>query len=56
MENKQNNQKTAEDLFSKIKIDGKNFKSINELSANYQHQVQQIKRDSVEKSFYFLCK
>lgn len=54
--NEQNNQKTAENLYSKIKIDSKNYKSIDELSAKYQHQVQQIKKDSIEKSVYFLCK
>ena len=54
--NEQNNQKTAENLYSKIKIDSKNYKSIDELSAKYQQQVQQIKKDSIEKSVYFLCK
>lgn len=54
--NEQNNQKTAENLYSKIKIDNKNYKSIDELSAKYQQQVQQIKKDSIEKSVYFLCK
>lgn len=50
------NQKTAENLYSKINIDGKDFKSVGELSVKYQKQVQQIERDSIEKSAYFLCK
>lgn len=50
------NQKTAENLYSKINIDGKDFKSVDELSVKYQKQVQQIERDSIEKSAYFLCK
>lgn len=52
----QNNQKIAENLYSKIKIDGKKFKTIDELSADYQRQIQQIKKDSIEKSTFFLCK
>ena len=51
-----NTQKIAEDLYSKINIDGKDFKSISELSANYTQQVQQIKKDSIKKPSYFLCK
>lgn len=54
--NEQSKQKTAENLYSTIKIDGKNFKTIDELSADYQRQIQQIKKDSIEKSTYFLCK
>lgn len=57
MNNKEiDNQKTAENLYSKINIDGKDFKSVGELSVKYQKQVQQIERDSIEKSAYFLCK
>lgn len=51
-----NKQKIAENLYSKLKINSNNFKSINELSAQYQRQVQQIRKDSIEKSTYFLCK
>ena len=51
-----NSQKTAEDLYSKISIDSKNFKTIDELSVNYQHQLHQLEKDSIEKSTYFLYK
>lgn len=57
MNNKEtNNQKIAENLYSIINIDGKNFKSVDELSAKYLKQVHQMEKDSIEKSAYFLCR
>ena len=51
-----NNQEAANEVYRKLNIDKITFPSMEEIGANYQKQMINMQRDSIEKSSYFLCK
>ena len=49
-------EKMANEVYKQLNIDQKTFPSLEELGANYQKQMIDMQRESIEKSSYSLCK